>query len=114
MKKSQTIKRLLAFFLLLLFVLSITPQHYWHHCLAHDGTEASAATQIPGDKIDHVSYPCHGNELVAHSFFEGMDTPFAIQLQEIIMVQPVLEPVAALTQNTNTRSTRGPPAAAFC
>lgn len=73
LRQNQTIRAILGSFLLLVFLVSITPKRYWHDALAHHTDNFSLNKDHGTTQVNKGGFNCDWNMQVATSPFTELD-----------------------------------------
>jgi hypothetical protein len=109
-KQNQTIRAILGSFLLLVFVIGITPKRIWHDVFAsHQDTFAVTS---PGEElqVNKAGFNCDWNMQVATSPFIGEEEPAVITIPALHNPHFILASAQLYQAEILFRSLRGPPA----
>jgi hypothetical protein len=110
LQKKQTIRVILGSFLLLIFLISITPKKYWHDVLAQHNDSISWNKYADDHEVSKTGFNCDWNMQVATS-------PFTEQDEVKLPALPLVHERYYFFSNTSFysstifhRALRGPPA----
>jgi hypothetical protein len=112
LKQQTLIQKIIAFVLLIVFAVSITPKTYFHDAIAHHKDVVSCHHPEPGSSCVHNQpFNCHFDDLVVRAPFVIESDQFAI----IFPIEYVNKQDAYLSScsqsSASEKANRGPPVA---
>jgi hypothetical protein len=109
LKKGDTIQKCVAFFLLLLFSISIAPKAYFHTALANH-KDAITCHHAGFDHCLHQQgFHCHFDDLVVSSPFLHQQSISLQTIQRLFTKEDILFATAIAQRPIQHKEGRGPP-----
>lgn len=111
MKQQTFIQKIIAFVLLVVFAVSITPKAYFHDAIAHHKDVVSCHHPEPGSSCVHSQpFNCHFDDLVVRApFFIENDEFTIILLTRYVDKQDAYQ-LSWSQSSASQKANRGPPA----
>jgi hypothetical protein len=107
--KQQTIKQIVAAFMLIVFAFSITPTIVFHNWLATHTDTYKKATDSKGQQLGKQTFNCHCDNTVAESPFTGPEIFKSLSPLQIFAITTTVDIVQLPCSPTIFYSLRGPP-----
>ncbi|HVY73381.1 MAG TPA: hypothetical protein VG890_01045 [Puia sp.] len=112
MRNRNTIRKISAFSLLLLFSFSVTPKLLLHQLIANHRDTAYSVSKDQKATVDKAGFNCHAEDLVVNiPFIPGAETVYPVTLPSTL-VSFSSKVFDALTAQEFFFELRGPPARA--